>query len=79
MRRSITIGRWTADLHQRAIHITREPKAKSNCGSCAGQGGHGWITPGGDADWEDCHCVSQLRTWRLPLLTRSTATEEHPF
>jgi hypothetical protein len=75
-----TIGRWQIELHQRALYLTRQPKADPNCGACSGRGGHGWITADGGGDWEDCHCLSWLRTWRLPLWPRrNTRTEEYPF
>ncbi|MER5461615.1 hypothetical protein ABT010_13195 [Streptomyces sp. NPDC002668] len=74
------IGRWQVELHQRAIHLTRQPKADPNCNACSGRGGHGLTTEDGLGDWEDCHCLSWLRTWRLPLWPRRTNTrEEYPF
>lgn len=66
-----TFGRWQLELHQRAIYLTRQPKADPNCTACRGQGGHGWITEFGSADWEDCHCLQQIRTWRLPMWPRT--------
>lgn len=71
-----TIGRWQLELHQRAIHLTRTPDPK--CPACRGTLG-GW--PLGDpADWTDCACIDQLRTWRLPLWPRRTTTsKEIPF
>ncbi|MER5875529.1 hypothetical protein ABT119_06310 [Streptomyces sp. NPDC001910] len=75
-----TIGRWQLELHQRAIHLTRTPKADPNCGACNGQGGHGWTTASGDPDWEDCHCLDQLHTWRIPLWRRPEhAYADEPF
>lgn len=75
-----TFGRWQIELHRRAIYLTRQPKADPKCGACHGRGGHGWITASGDPDWEDCHCVSWLRTWRLPLWPRPVIdTERTPF
>lgn len=62
-----TIGPIQVEYEQRAIHITRQPRPNPNCLSCHGNGGHGWVVEGGYADWEDCHCVPFLRTWRLPL------------
>jgi hypothetical protein len=74
-----TFGRWQIELYQRAIHLTRHPRPDPNCTSCKGAGGHGYVvddTP----DWEDCHCLQQIRTWRLPLWPRKAGTrEEAPF
>jgi hypothetical protein len=47
-----TFGRWQLELHQRAIHLTRQPKPDPNCTSCKGAGGHGYVTDG-VGDWED--------------------------
>ena len=74
-----TFGRWQIELHQRALHLTRHPKADPNCPACKGAGGHGYVTDDGDADWEDCHCPSWLRTWRLPLWPGTNTPERHPF
>lgn len=75
-----TVGRWQIELHQRALYLTRQPKADPNCTACSGHGGHGITTEDGSGDWEDCHCLSWLRTWRLPLAPRrGTRTEEYPF
>jgi hypothetical protein len=75
-----TFGRWQIELHQRAIHLTRTPKPDPTCGACYGRGGHGWLTYSGDPDWEDCHCMKQIRTWRLPLWPRRANTaERYPF
>jgi hypothetical protein len=74
-----TFGRWQLELYQRAIHLTRQPKSDPDCSSCKGTGGHGYITDGDCGDWEDCHCLNQLRTWRLPLWPGRTTTEEYPF
>ncbi|MFJ1696230.1 hypothetical protein ACIOHC_13925 [Streptomyces sp. NPDC088252] len=74
----IRIGRWTAELHQRAIHITREPDP--NCPDCSGGGG-GWMPNGFGADWDECLCLDQLRTWSVPLWfrTRRQCPEGAPF
>ena len=74
-----TFGRWQIGLHQRALHLTRHPKADPNCPACKGAGGHGYVTPGGYGDWDDCHCLSWLRTWRLPLWPGTKTLERHPF
>lgn len=76
MNRKITFGRWTAELYQRAIHVTREPDP--HCPNCAGSRG-GWIPYGDDADWDECSCLDQLRTWRLPLWPGARTTAEEPF
>ena len=76
---TLHIGRWTAELYQRAVHVVAEPRPRQNCPDCLGAGGHGWITEHGDADWEDCHCLSSLRTWRLPLWPGRRLTETEPF
>lgn len=73
----IRIGRWQLELHQRAIHITREPDP--NCPHCRGSQG-GWQRNGHGADWGECPCLDQLRTWRLPLWRRNTSYyTEAPF
>lgn len=72
----ISIGRWDIDVFQRALHLTREPKP--DCPDCASSGG-GWMPHHLGAGWEDCHCVDQIRVWRLPLWFRRTTTEEYPF
>lgn len=76
-----TIGRWQIELHQRAVYLTRQPKADPNCPSCHGHGGHGYVTEGGDADWDACHCLDWLRTIRIPLAPRTKRqhAEEYPF
>jgi hypothetical protein len=74
-----TFGRWQFELHRRSIYLTRQPKTDPKCTSCRGDGGHGWITASGDPDWEDCHCVADIRTWRLPLWFRRNIREEYPF
>ncbi|MFJ2110544.1 hypothetical protein ACIOEX_01225 [Streptomyces sp. NPDC087850] len=60
----LRIGRWQAELHQRAIHITREPDP--HCPNCAGSRGS-WMPHHLGADWDECACLDQLRTWRIPL------------
>ncbi|MEU0659568.1 hypothetical protein [Streptomyces lavendulocolor] len=79
--RFIRLGRWSFELHRRALHATREPRPDPKCTDCLGRGGHGWITPFGDADWEDCHCVSSLVAFRIPLWPRSRRQylESEPF
>jgi hypothetical protein len=73
----IRIGRLQLELHQRAIHLTREPDP--NCADCGGSRG-GWMTPGPSWEWDECACLDQLRTWRLPLWPRRTATySTEPF
>ena len=74
-----TFGHWQIELHRRAIYLTKFPKPNPNCTACHGYGGHGWITADDNPDWEDCHCVDQLRTWRLPLWPRRPIREEYPF
>lgn len=73
----IRIGRWHIEIYRGGIETTREPHP--NCPDCWGRGGHGWMTQGGDADWEDCHCIGQLRTWRLPLWPSRRHPAEEPF
>lgn len=67
----ISIGRWTVDIFQRALHLTREPDP--NCPDCVGSRG-GFAPLGRDADWIECRCLDQLRTWRMPLWPRRTTT-----
>jgi hypothetical protein len=71
-----TIKHWQIEYEQRAIHLTRHPKADPDCTACHGRGGHGYVTPDGYGDWDDCHCLTQMRTWRLPLWPR-LATAQH--
>lgn len=75
---SIRIGRWQLELHRRAIHITREPDP--NCPDCFGSRG-GWQPTNFGADWDECQCLDQLRTWRIPYWPRTTTTyaERNPF
>ncbi|WP_445520517.1 hypothetical protein [Streptomyces sp. NEAU-174] len=70
----IRIGRWQAELHQRAIYITREPNP--NCPDCSGERRAWWVDSPYD---EPCHCLDQLRTWRLPLWRRRPYPVEEPF
>lgn len=72
----IRLGRWEIDLYQRAIHITREPDP--DCPDCAGEKG-GWIAYRGDAEWDECQCLDQLRTWRFPLWARRSYPAGEPF
>jgi hypothetical protein len=73
----IHFGRWTLDVFQRALHITREPHP--DCPDCTGTGG-GWMPHHLDNGWDECQCLDQLRTWRLPLAPRRRATYiEEPF
>jgi hypothetical protein len=71
-----TFGRWQIELHQRAIYLTRQPDP--HCPDCRGDLG-GWVPHGADVDWDECACLDQLRTWRLPLWPRRTIREELPF
>jgi hypothetical protein len=34
---------------------------------------------GGDVDWNECHCLDQIRHWTLRLWPRRTRTYEEPF
>lgn len=72
---NIRIGRWWLELYQRAIHITRLPDPK--CSDCGGTGG-GWMPTGFGADWDECACLDQIHTWRLPLWRRAEL-ETRPF
>lgn len=72
----IRLGRWEIDIYQRAIHITREPNP--HCPDCAGEKG-GWITYSVGADWDECRCLDQLHTWRLPIWTRRPYAMQEPF
>ncbi|MEU2073606.1 hypothetical protein [Streptomyces sp. NPDC013489] len=74
-----TLGHWQIELHQRALYLTRHPVPKTGCDSCGGAGGHGYMTAWGDPDWEDCRCVTQLRTWTLRLWPRRNPAKEYPF
>jgi hypothetical protein len=72
-----TFGRWQFELHQRAIHLTRQPNPR--CPDCRGSQG-GWMPHRLGADWDECACLDQLRTWRLPLWPgRATTGQEYPF
>jgi hypothetical protein len=70
-----TIGPIQIEYEHRAVHVTRHPRADPNCPSCHGNGGHGHVTPDGDGDWIDCHCLTWLRTWRIPLWPRAGRRE----
>ncbi|MEU7032678.1 hypothetical protein ABZ958_03205 [Streptomyces sp. NPDC046237] len=72
----VRLGRLQLELHRRAIHITREPNP--HCPDCSGSRG-GWIPIGGDVDWDECQCLDQLRTWRLPIWPPARHTSEEPF
>ncbi|WP_100577198.1 hypothetical protein [Streptomyces sp. CB01201] len=76
MSTTLRIGRWTVGLYQRAVNVTREPDP--NCPDCSGSRG-GWIAYGSDAGWDECACLDQLRTFRLPLWPRARHTETEPF
>ncbi|MDX3230550.1 hypothetical protein [Streptomyces sp. ME19-01-6] len=69
-------GRWQIELHRRAIHITREPDP--DCPDCTGNRG-GWQPNGTGPDWDECPCLDQLRTWRVPLWRRPAWPVEEPF
>jgi hypothetical protein len=72
----IRLGRWHAEIHRRGLWITREPDP--NCAHCSGRGGH-WRLVGTGAELDECHCLDQLRTWRLPLWPRRPEPIERPF
>ena len=72
----VRVGRLQLELHRQAIHLTREPDP--NCPDCSGGGG-GWVPLGGDVDWDECHCLDQIRHWTLRLWPRRTRTYEEPF
>jgi hypothetical protein len=72
----IRIGRWHLNTTLRAVYITREPDP--TCPNCAGSSGS-WMPHGIDADWDECPCLDQLRTWTIPLLPRNRNYEEAPF
>lgn len=73
----IRIGRWHIEIYRRGIEIIREPHP--DCPDCRGRGGQVLIAHDGHADWDDCHCTGQLRTWRLPLWRRPATDERYPF
>lgn len=72
MHRTIRFGRWTAELYQRAIYLTRGPDR--SCPDCRGEGGievgHR-ITDGGDVDYDTdvCGCWDPAGI-RIPLWRR---------
>lgn len=70
--------RWHLEYHRRALYITREPNP--NCPACDGNGG-AWVMTLGGPDWDPCHCLSELRIWRLPLWRQPAADSamEAPF
>lgn len=78
MHRTITIGRWMAELYDRAIHIHRGPDP--DCWDCAGAGGFevgGALGEDGevcvDPETELCDCWDptgiRIPLWRKPRLT----------
>lgn len=77
----IRIGRWQAELHQRAIYIQRQPK--SNCPDCQGTGlietgtGEYVLDYHWAADVEPCPCWNPYRSLRIPLGPRPV--ERYPF
>ncbi|MFE9850258.1 hypothetical protein ACFYPN_15810 [Streptomyces sp. NPDC005576] len=72
----IHIGRWRLSAIRRAVYIGHEPNP--NCPDCRGSWG-GWTT-NTHTDWDECHCLAQLRTWTIPLWPRTTRHyEEAPF
>ncbi|MER6098407.1 hypothetical protein ABT154_21615 [Streptomyces sp. NPDC001728] len=73
---TVRIGRVLLDLHRSALYIAREPDP--NCPDCRGSCG-GWIPNGANTDWDECHCLSQLRTWTLRLWPRRNPAKEYPF
>jgi hypothetical protein len=73
----IRLGRMEVEYHRRALHFTRNPDP--NCPDCSGRRGHGWIIDDGEVDWDECQCVDQLRTWRLPLWPSRPYSAEEPF
>ena len=82
MRRKLTIGRWTAELYQRAIYLHRGPNP--DCDTCFGRGGYdvgGWVGEDGDVtvdpETEMCGCWNP-DGWRIPLWFRSRVASE-PF
>lgn len=76
----IRIGRWTFEVYQRAIHVTRGPDLQ--CPDCSG---HGGIETGGqyvlDYHWSPefdlCGCWDPAPLVRLQLWPRRT--ERVPF
>ncbi|MFD8919405.1 hypothetical protein ACFV0Y_16500 [Streptomyces sp. NPDC059569] len=72
----IRIRRWQVELYQRAIHVTREPDP--NCPDCGGMCG-GWSGNAQRASWDECHCLDDIRTWRLPIWRRRHEFEPEPF
>ncbi|MFE9337712.1 hypothetical protein [Streptomyces sp. NPDC007063] len=73
--RTLTLGRWVIEWHQRALYITRQPDP--NCTKCGGDQANWWFD---GPDWEPCTCIDQLRVWRIPLTPwRHRETEEVPF
>ncbi|MCX4849790.1 hypothetical protein [Streptomyces sp. NBC_00893] len=77
--RSITISRWTAELHRRAIHLTQSPGP--NCRDCDGKGGWWETVDGQFVDPVPCRCTEDIRHIRIPLWRRSPAdySTEAPF
>ncbi|GHB55970.1 hypothetical protein GCM10010331_49810 [Streptomyces xanthochromogenes] len=80
MSTTIRIGRWTAELYQRAIYLQQRPKP--NCPECGGVGavevGGGYVL---DHTWEPdsapCPCWDPYRAKRIPLWRRAKIVE--PF
>ena len=75
MKRSITIGRWNLELHQRTLHLTRLPDP--DCSRCGGHGGVAEHTGAFGPEYDICDCWDPKPVVRIPLWFRRT--ERVPF
>ena len=77
--KTITLGRWTAELYGRALHIYRRPDP--NCHHCHGEGGYEVLTdgPAPAPDYDLCTCWNPDRGLRIPLAPKRRRQMEVPF
>ncbi|MET9517479.1 hypothetical protein [Streptomyces sp. NPDC002994] len=80
MSHTIRIGRWTAELYQRAIYLQKQPDP--HCRDCQGNGevayGPGLGPFGEEPDIQPCPCWDPYRSLRIPLW-RKPAPDGWPF
>ncbi|GAA2630044.1 hypothetical protein [Streptomyces axinellae] len=77
--KTLTLGRWTAELYGRALHIYRLPKR--NCRDCHGEGAAPVVAegPSFEVEYDLCGCWNPDRSIRIPLAPRSRRETGVPF